>query len=311
MQQQFTIGCDPEVFLTKRGKPVSAYGLLEGTKETPHKTEGGAYQVDGMAAEFNTDPLPLAQGPYSWNNAQFFERWNQAILSQMRQLKEAVPKGVVLKQVPVMEFGKEFLDKQPEKAKELGCDPDYSAYTEQHNPMPDGERTFRSGAGHVHIGWGDGIPVTNKEHISICASFVKQLDATVGMLMTVIDRDPRRRELYGKAGAFRPKPYGVEYRTPSNVWLQTRDTRYAMWRMIQTAITREARELRKLEIIVWDDVGRVIRRDQDYDPQEIINTGDVEKAKLVLARHLNMEMGLYNRIVARADKEAAKNGTDK
>lgn len=64
---------------------------------------------------------------------------------------------------------------------------------------PEGDRLFRTGAGHIHIGWGADIPVDNREHHEICASFVKMLDATVGLFMTCIDRDPRRRELYGKA----------------------------------------------------------------------------------------------------------------
>ena len=31
----FTIGCDPEFFLEKNGKPFSAIGLIGGTKEAP------------------------------------------------------------------------------------------------------------------------------------------------------------------------------------------------------------------------------------------------------------------------------------
>jgi hypothetical protein len=137
---------------------------------------------------------------------------------------------------PVQEYTQEYLDSLPDAAKELGCDPDFSAYTLLPNPTPDNTRLFRTGAGHVHVGWGSDIPTDNEDHIEICANFVKALDATVGMFMTVIDTDPRRRELYGKAGAFRPKPYGVEYRTPSNLWLTTKERRRVMWTLLGEGI---------------------------------------------------------------------------
>lgn len=221
----FTFGCDPEVFLKKNGKPASAFGLLPGDKENPHKTDGGAIQVDGMAAEFNIDPVPQSD----------FETFNLRVVQQIKEIRARVP-GFNLNVAPVQDFGEEFLAEQPQEAKELGCDPDYCAYTLSPNPRPDGDRPFRTGAGHVHIGWGADIPVDNEEHIEICANFVKVMDATVGLFMTMIDRDPRRRELYGKAGAFRPKPYGVEYRTPSNVWIKNRDSRKAIHALMNYAV---------------------------------------------------------------------------
>lgn len=222
----FTIGADPEIFVTKRGKPASAFGIIEGTKSSPVKVPGGAHQVDGMALEFNIDPV----------NYQNFEAFNRNIVSVMKSLKAAVP-GHNFKIAATQEFGKEFMDLQPPEAKELGCDPDFNAYTLKENPRPDGERTFRTAAGHIHLGWGEGIPTENEEHREICASIVKWLDATVGLFMTYIDRDPLRRELYGKAGAFRPKPYGVEYRTPSNAWISSRDRRFMVFALIQKAIS--------------------------------------------------------------------------
>lgn len=220
----FTFGCDPEVFLKKNGKPASAYGLIPGDKKNPHKTPGGAIQVDGMAAEFNIEPVPASD----------FETFNARVIQQIKEIRARVP-GYNINVAPVQDFGEEFLASQPDEAKELGCDPDYDAYTLAPNPRPDGERPFRTGAGHVHIGWGADIPVDNEEHIEICANFVKILDATVGLFMTMIDDEPRRRELYGKAGAFRPKPYGVEYRTPSNVWIVNRDYRRAVFTLMNTA----------------------------------------------------------------------------
>lgn len=262
----FMLGADPEVFFKKNGKALSAYGLIPGDKKTPHKTKRGAIQVDGTAGEFNIDPTPIAD----------FDNFNLNIVETVKDLKTAAnqsDKGITLSIVPVQDYGQEYLDSLPDEAKELGCDPDYNAYTLEENPRPDGERTFRTGAGHVHIGWGADIPVDNPDHMAICAGFVKVLDATVGMFMTVIDRDPRRRELYGKAGAMRMKHYGVEYRTPSNVWIINRNRRWIMHSLINRAVY-EHRNGRSIEKLTGGfDEHRV---------RDIIDSGDFASAYLAL-----------------------------
>lgn len=250
----FTFGADPEVFLKKNGKAASAYGLLPGDKKNPHKTDGGAIQVDGMAAEFNIDPV----------RDNDFETFNTRIVQQLKEIRDRVP-GYSLNIAPVQDFGEEFLALQPDEAKELGCDPDYDAYTLQANPRPDGDRPFRTGAGHVHIGWGADIPVDNEEHIKICADFVKVLDGTLGLFMTMIDDEPRRRELYGKAGAFRPKPYGVEYRTPSNVWIKNRDSRKAVFYLMKEAVRIASNPYNIISVIEGIN-------------QKLINTGNKKEA---------------------------------
>ena len=55
---QLLLGADPEAFVVLKdgGIPVSAHGLLPGTKDKPFPVEKGAVQVDGMAAEFNIEP---------------------------------------------------------------------------------------------------------------------------------------------------------------------------------------------------------------------------------------------------------------
>lgn len=265
----FTIGCDPEIFLRdEEGNPLSAHGLIPGDKKTPHAVSNGAIQVDGLAVEFNTNPVPYDR----------FVDFNKNIVSVIGQLHEHVRKSskASFEIKPVMEFSKGYLDAQPAAAKELGCDPDWCAYTLKPNPRPDGEVTFRTGSGHIHIGWRPeaDIPVDNEEHIEICADFVKMLDATVGMVMTVLDRDPRRRDLYGKAGAFRPKPYGVEYRTPSNKWIKDKASRWAVWSALNRAIT-------------YKNAGYTVEmatRKAEESIQEIINTGDVASAGAVINR---------------------------
>lgn len=257
----FTIGCDPELFLVDGEKGVSAYGMIPGTKESPHKTPHGAIQVDGMALEFNTEPVPIAN----------FDRFNQNIVRTIDDLLQATRengfKGTFSRD-PVMVFDKEYMDSQPDDAKVLGCDPDWNAYTLELNPTPDGNVDFRGAGGHIHLGWGTDIPVDNPEHLQICADIVKTLDAYVGVFMTYIDRDPRRRNMYGKAGAFRPKPYGVEYRSPSNAWIWTKSRRRMIHNLVRLSIQRQQSGGISFEL--------------QTRGQSIIDTGDWQKAKQVL-----------------------------
>jgi hypothetical protein len=203
------IGADPEVFVTKRGKLVCAHNMVQGTKEAPFKVDNGAVQVDGMALEFNIDPANSA------------EEFVNNIDSVMAQLGAMVPE-YQLKAIPVAEFGAEIMAAAPEEAKEMGCDPDYNAWEEGAvNPKPNGEVDFRTGAGHIHIGWTNGMDINDPGHIEACIMLTKQLDFYLGLPSLLFDDSDKRRELYGKAGAFRVKPYGVEYRVLSNAWLKT------------------------------------------------------------------------------------------
>lgn len=289
----FTIGCDPEVFIRKKNtsRIISVHETgLPGTKESPHKTQYGALQQDGLAAEFNVDPAVLAVG---WNGTTGFEIFNRNIVRTLAELK-AMTNGM-LEITPVAEFNQEYMDSLPESTKELGCDPDYSAYTMEANPRPDGTRLFRTAAGHIHYGWAEGIPVENEEHFEICANFVKMLDATVGMFMTILDRDPRRRDLYGKAGAFRPKSYGVEYRTPSNVWIKNKTCRKIIYDLSNVAIQNMKHGFSPTRY--WNGAS----------PEEIINTGDYENARDLLFMKCNYSLRhrifkIYNEVTAAAEK---------
>lgn len=204
---EFLIGADPELFVRKNGELVSAYGLIPGTKDKPFKVNGGAVQVDGMALEFNIDP------------ASTFKEFNDNIESVLSELKKLVGNDYEFDFSPVAEFGQAYIDAQPNAAKELGCDPDFSAYTGLANPKPSGDLGIRTASGHIHIGWTKDQDVANLDHIEACQMVSKQLDTTVGGMARVWDRDNVRRKMYGNWGAYRPKPYGVEYRTMSNVWV--------------------------------------------------------------------------------------------
>jgi hypothetical protein len=202
------LGADPEVFVKdQRGRFRSAHGLVPGTKKEPFKVPDGAFQVDGMALEFNINPAATE------------DEWVHNLSSVMRQLAEAVAPKYRLEVVPTAKFHGNHMRVQPEEALELGCEPDFNAYTGGENRRPDNNTTMRTAAGHVHVGFTEGADPKDPEHFQRCITLVKHLDAYLGVPSLLWDADSRRRSMYGKAGAFRPKPYGLEYRTLSNAWL--------------------------------------------------------------------------------------------
>lgn len=213
------IGADPELWIVDKntGKPISADGLFPGTKAVPHKVRHGAVQVDGMAAEFNIIPA---------TNFNEFILHNLSVLRDLRDIIRAENPNLDFEFSfnPIAKFGKEYIDAQSEQAKELGCTPDFNAYEDgAPNPTPNAELPFRTSSGHIHIGWAEDMDVKDEEHLEACMMMVKQMDASVGMdhILWEGENGVIRRKLYGKAGAFRPKSYGVEYRTLSDVWLQS------------------------------------------------------------------------------------------
>lgn len=224
----FMFGCDPELFVynLETGKYVTAEGLIPGTKADPYRVDRGAVQVDGMAAEFNIDP------------AKTFKEFDENISTVMKQLEAMLPPGHVLKTVPSVVFDKEVFDAAPDKAKELGCSPDYNAWTGKVNPPPrDPSNPYlRTASGHIHIGWTNDADITDPQHVLNCCDLVKQLDWYLGAWSCEMDSDPTRRSLYGKAGALRFKNYGVEYRVLSNFWITDSDRRLQVWNRLQTAI---------------------------------------------------------------------------
>jgi hypothetical protein len=224
-----SVGADVEFFLKEKdsGKLVSAYGIVPGTKDAPYPVPKGAVQVDGMAVEFNINPAFSAE--------EFLDNVNTV----MAWLKDFLPNyDFVIS--PVAEFGKELIESQPKIARELGCMADYDAYTGKKFPSPNSDVDFRTAAGHIHIGWTNDaegwtkhVDPLNATHFEACQWLTLSLDQHVGMVSTLMcgrdnyEAEKKRRSLYGKPGAFRPKSYGVEYRTPSNSWVK--EDRWVLW----------------------------------------------------------------------------------
>lgn len=203
------IGSDPEFFVRRAdtNELVSAYGMIEGTKAKPVPMGPGHAQVDGMALEINVPPAKTAK--------EFTDNFNGV----MDALKKEVGPNYVFDFSPVAHFGAEVIAAQPLVARELGCEPDFSAYTGKANPRPNADTPFRTASGHIHIGWTAEQDTKDPDHIEACNMLSKQLDYFIGLPSLIWDEDVTRRQLYGKAGCYRPKHYGMEYRTLSNAWL--------------------------------------------------------------------------------------------
>ena len=251
------IGADPEAFLRQNGTYVSAHGMIPGTKARPHKVERGAVQVDGLAVEFNIDP------------AEDEEEFITNIDVVMAQLRGMVPDFEVAID-PYAEFTQDYLATQPEEAVDLGCDPDFNAWTKDQNPAPDKTALFRGASGHVHCGWVLPGEDPGPFHLETCYDVIRQLDFTLGLPSLAFDPDLRRRQAYGRAGAFRPKPYGVEYRVLSNKWLSSDNLKRWVFRNTQAGLAR----LENGDAL-FEKYG---------DIQDIINNGDVAKALYICER---------------------------
>ena len=214
------VGGDPEFFLYDRkiSEYVSAHNMLPGTKEAPHKMKCGHVQVDGTAVEFNIDPASSEE--------EFIENVHGAI----NCIREMVDPRYDFIFTPYVQYTAPTFAKIPKKALELGCNPDFNGYTFQRNPVPNTGGKYqmiRTGSGHVTVGFTPELlsedEYTGMDHLLTCGRIARNLDVTLGVPSVDWDRDRVRRGLYGQAGAFRPKPFGIEYRVLSNKWLTSTD----------------------------------------------------------------------------------------
>ena len=259
---KFSFGADPELFVRNKGALVSAHGMVPGTKKDPHPVKRGAVQVDGMALEFNIEP------------ATNFKDFSRNINQVLRDLKAMIPDDHEFDITPVAKFSRQVMLDAPDEALELGCDPDYNAWKDKVNDTPNlprlrGTGDFRTASGHLHIGWTEGQDPFSANHKEACIKVVKQLDCSLGLMSIFLDpgEDSRqRRYLYGRAGAYRPKEYGVEYRVLSNFWIKNKKHMHLVYR-----ITRQAlRDLMKRDYY-WPLMS-------DYDVQYSINNLDTCEA---------------------------------
>jgi hypothetical protein len=197
------LGSDPEIFIEKDGEIVSAVGMIPGTKRDPHPitNKGHFIQTDNIAFEFNIPACETAE--------EYVENIN-FVKEHLEVLANA--NGCKLSTIVSAEINPIHL--QTRQAKEFGCEPDLNVYLQDLNPKPDSNTNLRCVGGHVHIGYPN-------PDFEVSERIVKMFDIMVTLPSLLIDKDDRRRELYGKPGSFRQKDFGVECRALSNFWIHS------------------------------------------------------------------------------------------
>lgn len=201
-----TVGSDPEIFVENlEGRIVSGIDLIPGTKEKPFPISeaGHCIQVDNIAWEFN---IPVC------NTEDEFVENIKYVLSHLGEI--AAENNLRLSTKASDEILPEELTHPI--AKRFGCEPDFNAYTMSENESPNTDTNLRCVGGHFHIGYPNPDVMTS-------VRIVKMFDLLVTLEFATMDPDTRRRELYGKPGAFRFKDFGLECRALSNYWIHSEE----------------------------------------------------------------------------------------
>lgn len=253
------VGSDPELFIvnSKTNKVISSIGLIPGEKNNayraPDMPRGYGLQIDNILAEFN---IPAT------NNKEKFIASIEYMKNYIRDFVKKTNPDYDIQCVASRDVDEDQL--QSPEAKLFGCDVSYNAYTEDENPKPDGERgTLRSSGAHWHISY-------KNPNARTSIDLIKYLDMYLGIPSVVLDPDTKRRTLYGKAGDFRLKKYGLEYRTLSSHFISSPHTLNFVWDGIMKAIDAYNKGVPFID-------GSIV--------QKTINNSDVETAKKLIAQY--------------------------
>ena len=215
-----TIGADPEVFVKDgiTGNIETSWGVVKGSKDKPFKTKHGFLHRDNVLAEMNVDPATTSS-EFSTNVT--------AIMKDLTNMLSKNDKEISIISSNMMDI--KYLSHY--EAARFGCNTNLNCWDidKPHKPSAEEAGELRTASGHIHIGCDfDGA----LDQISLA----KACEVFIGLPSIAFDQDSLRRTLYGKAGSFRPKPYGVEYTVPSNFWLKNTELMRWVFRAAKAAV---------------------------------------------------------------------------
>lgn len=201
-----TFGSDPEFMIFKDGEPKSAIGILP-SDENRTTINGHQFYYDNVMAECAVKP--------GKSKEEVIQNFRECIQTYIELVKPCVLKNYA----SVMYDDNQLLH---EDARKVNCAKDFCAYEMKQKDGPVDQITngnLRSCGGHIHLG-ADSLVTNGPEPILT----VYMMDLFLGIPSLWLDKDPtspRRRLLYGHAGRYRIKDYGIEYRSLGNFWLES------------------------------------------------------------------------------------------
>ncbi len=208
-----TLGSDPEFFFTKDGDVVPSTLVLTGREDRVVK--------DGFQGELNPHADTCRQVAGAHIGRALLEAYR---IAQRQGLQLSLKVAHIISE-PVWKNA-------PLTIKKFGCNPTINAHEKMFRRVTGLREKFRAAGGHIHVG---GLHQKEKDDAT---KLVTLMDIFVGNTCVLIDRDPDnaiRRKNYGRAGEYRLKSYGIEYRVLSNFWLR----HYILWSFC-TALIRNA-----------------------------------------------------------------------
>lgn len=202
-----TFGTDAEFMLMQDGIYHSAIGIVQGSKENRIAIKGHEFFFDNVLAECAIKP--------GKNKKQVLKNVTDCLKIYSEMVSPFKLVAQAAQNYPRSEL------KHPE-AKRVGCDPDMCVYEMEMQPPPveeirDGE--LRTCGGHIHLG-SKMLLSDGPEPIRV----IQMADLFLGIPSLWLDTDITsavRRSLFGQAGRYRVKDYGIEYRSLGNFWLKS------------------------------------------------------------------------------------------
>ena len=126
---------------------------------------------------------------------------------------------------------------------------------------------------HIHVGYKD-------PDVDVSIDLIRAMDLFLGVPSVFMDPDTERRKMYGKAGDYRLKGYGVEYRVLSGYFLGSNELLSWLWDATQKAID-------------FVNAGGIITNPEDII--KAINNCDKELAKEILEDY-NIKIFNYEQV---------------
>ena len=222
-----TFGADPEFFLMDRdsgnGKVFNATTGVKGKPEWIQLDVTGAYAEygllkDGVCAEINIKPNP---DPYV-----IWKICSTALSHMNRRIRGSNEQFYCSDSV---NFPADSLTEPADI--EIGCSADFDAYSDTPQAprsidhiLAKYKKGYRYAGGHVHMGY----PPNDIPKFVVA----RLLDMFTCPYRSMIGRN-NRSSMYGQPGLYRPTDYGIEYRTPSNHWVDYKPGAASLFRGMQ------------------------------------------------------------------------------